>query len=292
MEVRSIRLVAVGWVILILAILLVFQLADRNVKVGRHSEMPESRDGVVVSDVSTGDLDGECRRVGSAQKSKARKVVYNPGAFKALDWSIDELDGFLKETSAQLSSREMVSLLSGILPDPAGAKALANRLKPGSVPLKEQMRLCMKYLKPADQPILFSSFWFKYGKGDSLDEYRRDVLEQMPLGDVRTQAMAEYYFAVYENYSSVEELLASDELAKMRAKESASKVGQSSDYVGAVRGVEGILMSILERGEASKEDIVGILQSSVLDEQNKAKMIQAIEKRGAEVEILRKPNPH
>lgn len=292
MKTKPIRLVAVGWVVLVLAITLVFQFANRDVEVARQSKVLGLRGDAAVADVPPAVRDGKRMRVDSVRESKVRKVVYNPGALKELDWSVGDLDRFLKERSTQLSGREMVSLLSSILPDPAGAEAMPNRLLPGSVTLKDQMRLCMKYLKPEDQRSLFSLFWFKYGKGDSLDEYRRDVLEQMPLGDVRTQAMAEYYFAVYKNYSSIKDLLASDEFTKMKARESASKSGQVSDYVGATRGVEGILRNVLERGEASTENIVAVLQASNLDELTKMKMIQVIEKRGAELEILQNPSPH
>ena len=180
----------------------------------------------------------------------------------------------------------MVSILSGLLPDPKGAEPRVNRLMPGSIPLRTQMQLCMKYVGTADQPLIFSLFWSKYRDSNYLDEYLTAVVEQMPNGYVRARAMSDYYGNLCKDFQAITRLLNSDAFPNLKAMEG-SKPDPNSDYAGAANGVKASIIDLIERGVATGDDVVAIVESSRLGEATKAEMIRSIKKRSAEVNYLR-----
>jgi hypothetical protein len=288
MRTKLIWLSGAGVAVLGLAISLAVRSVDQGGTGGRSSDLVGAGD-----DAAVGKLPGSARNrphglMNAAHAPKVRKVALNPDDFTELDWSVDELDGFLKTKSSQITGKEMVSLLVYLLPAPIGAEDSPSRLKPGSIQLRDQVRLCMKYLNTQDQRSLFFLLFSRYSKTSSgLDEYRRDAVEQMPPGWVRAGEMAGYYCHKYTDLSSIREMLASDELPNLIGREGAPLAASDSDYTGAVNGVQSSLTNILERGDATAQEIVDALTASKLDETSKLRIIQSIKRRGAEVEILR-----
>jgi len=287
MRTKSFFYSAIGIAVLFLAVLLILRSPNGDKPVNKSSKLNRSKIDAALP-LQVGQVHHYTQEEPNRENViKKRKVELRWNDFTPLDWSVDELDDFLNSRSKEISGRQMVSLMGTIFPDPEGSEPRGQRLKPGSIPLREQMRLCMKYLKPEDQHAAFSMFWNRFRDSDSLHEYRSEVLEQMPLGYVRRDAMSAYYANLYKDYSSVKELLASDEFLELKSREVETRVGSCSDYAGAANGVEGSLRNILERGDASAEDIVATVKASNLDEKRKLEMIRTIEKRGAELEIMR-----
>ena len=223
-----------------------------------------------------------------ANTPKTRKVDLSRwNEYKPLDWSVGELDEFLKTKSTELTSREMASLMGFLFPNPKGGEECPNMLKAGSIPLREQMRLCEKYLKPEDQQVVQAGIWAKYRSSNALEEYRQDVLEQMKPGQLRTSAFGAYYAKVYNDYPSIKKLLISDEISNLGARGNETQSGRYTDYSGAIAAVKGVLRDALEKGDASADEIVATLKASKLTESGKAEVIRSIQKRDAELVILR-----
>lgn len=221
--------------------------------------------------------------------TKPKKVEWNWNDFKPLDWTLDELDDFLKSKSTELTSPEMATLMIFIFPEPNGTPDSSNRLKAGSIPLKEQMRLCMKYVKPEDQPTVFAGFWATYRNSNALEDYRRDVLEQIPIGDSRTRAITDYYANRFRDYSDIKNFLASEELTDLMPRNPETRIDSTlSDYTGVVYAIGGTLRALLEQENASAEEIIATLKASRLDEKNRIRLIQSIETRSKEIESMRK----
>jgi hypothetical protein len=217
---------------------------------------------------------------------KRRKVDLKEGDLNPLDWSVEELDEFLKTKASELNSRDLAKLMDCLFPDPAGGKNRPHQLKAGSIPLVDQMRLCEVYLDAKDHQIVTSGIWARYRSTEMVDEYRRVVIGRMLNGPERALAISDYYSYSCDDYSAIKELLTSDELLELRAGDTAVGGGFFSDYASATGVIEEKLQSLLEQGEVSIEDIVANLNASNLDEAKKLQIIRAIKKRGAEVERL------
>ena len=219
----------------------------------------------------------EQRNTDDANRRPSRIVGWNWNELKPLDWTVDELDEFLMMKSKEAVGTQLASMMARIFPAPKGEPDSTNRIRSGSISLADQMRLCEKYLKDDDQPYFFAGLWATYRNSKFLEEYKREVIEKMPPGNMRMAAVGSYYSRIFQDYSSVEKFLESKEFLDL--KESQTRLGLGSDYYGAVGAVVGCLVDFHANGFVSGDDVIAKINSSQLDESSKSKIARMIDKK-------------
>jgi hypothetical protein len=218
----------------------------------------------------------ERREVNGQQGS----VVIDKAAVQPLDWSVEELDDYLATQVGILSGEKLARAMYNLFPYPEGGENHPNRLRAGSIPLDQQIRLYEKHLEIEHRQIAYASIWANYRSRGMLEEYRHEFLENLSADALRRNKFGEYFRFRHADYESLAEFLGSDDLATLRDGE--VKV----DYLGATDAVNSLLRRTLESGTVSLAEIVSNLRSSALDVGSQNRIIVSLEKRAAEIEIL------
>lgn len=278
---KSKRIVLTGVGLIVAAGLMAVRLVWVPDPGGGASESPSWEGGVAGSGGDVAGSPRSERRDVDGKRGRAKALEVDWGAYQPLDWSVEELDEYLAKEAKTLSGREMAIAMTYLFPYPEGGEDRPNRLRAGSIPLNQQMRLCEKYLEPEHRQVAYAGIWALYRSSGALDEYRRGFLEQLPADSFRRARFGDYFQFRHADYESLAEFLVSNDLATLREGEVAV------DYLGATDAVEWKLRETLESGAVSLAEIVGNLRSSVLDVASQNRIIASLEKRAADIEIMR-----
>ena len=114
---------------------------------------------------------------------------------KPLEWTVDELEAFLDQKVLTMDSSDMAMLLIRIFPDQKGSPPKANKLIPGGITLRDQVRIARKYLDASGCEMLFSVLWHDWRAPNVIEDFRREVLETLPPDRYRQRGFAPWAMA-------------------------------------------------------------------------------------------------
>ena len=199
------------------------------------------------------------------------------GGPSPLNWTKKDLEEFLDERASTVKGRDLAILLLQVLPGPVGIPERPNQMSPESLTLKELAAVCERYLATKDCEMVYSSLWESYKERGTTMDFKREILDSLPIGSFRRTTLGEFYQLQIKSVGSVAEFLNSDEMKRLQIGVDSGNASSADEYAAAIAAVQVGCFEMLKNNKEKFEGIIETIDGSNMSKSDKRELKESVQ---------------